>query len=167
MIDCSAAVSWAELLGLAVSGAISIIAIFIARQANAISKKYSDANQQLSEDQIFHDLFTDFNRRYDEINNTLYRIEQTFNDSEPEELQRFPEIYSKLNDFFNLCAEEYFWYKRKRIPNDIWKVWHNGMNYWYNRVPSIRSAWEYELTQFGHEGYYLKEGESFFNEDKG
>jgi hypothetical protein len=30
-------------------------------------------------------------------------------------------------DYFNLCSEEFLWFKRGRIPNDVWNAWKNGI----------------------------------------
>jgi hypothetical protein len=30
-------------------------------------------------------------------------------------------------DYFNLCAEEFLWYKKNRIPNDVWSAWKSGI----------------------------------------
>ena len=68
----------------------------------------------------------------------------------------------KLNDYFNLCAEEYYWYKKGRIDDTIWKSWQAGMNSWYTNKPVIKEAWEKEYKNFGHQSFYLKKGEQFF-----
>ncbi len=56
--------------------------------------------QKLEELRLFRDLFTDFNCRYDEMNEKLENI-LTGNQIEDSKLRK------TLVDYFNLCAEEY------------------------------------------------------------
>jgi hypothetical protein len=34
-----------------------------------------------------------------------------------------------LNDYFNLCSEEYLYYLKGFIYPEVWKAWCNGMEY--------------------------------------
>lgn len=77
---------------------------------------------RLEHDKLFKELFTDFNSKYDKDLNDL------FND-----LRLNPERALKIDekklifDYFNLCAEEYLWKKKGRIPLDVWDAWKAGI----------------------------------------
>ncbi|MDE5418476.1 hypothetical protein L3049_10690 [Labilibaculum sp. DW002] len=124
-----------------------------------ITQKYSKLSQKVGEDQMFHQLFTDFNKRYNTLNNSLYRIEKECKTLS--ELKKDEALYNDLIDFFNLCSEEYFWYKKGRLDDSVWECWHTGMKQWY-KVKVIKEAWEDEIKNNGHKAYYLKKGDDFF-----
>jgi hypothetical protein len=37
-----------------------------------------------------------------------------------------------IYDYFNLCGEEYLYYKKGYIFPSAWKAWYNGMNFFIN-----------------------------------
>lgn len=77
------------------------------------------------------------------------------------------ELKQKVIDYFNLCAEEYFWFHHKnRIDPIVWKSWHKGMNYWYNNVPCIEQMWQDEIKANGEDSYYIGNGDGFFVKNK-
>lgn len=123
---------------------------------------YNRHNRKLANDKMHKELFTEFNKRYDALNDDLNKIVHTINTLE--QLNHNEHLQSKLNDFFNLCAEEYFWYKKNRIDDSVWKSWSSGMNYWYQASPVIKEAWKKEFSKNGYTSYYLKAGEHFFND---
>lgn len=105
--------------------------------------------QKSDDDNLFKNLFESFNEKYDsELNdlmNTL-RIETE------KELSR--KEVNQIIDYFNLCAEEYLWYKKRRIPNDVWKAWKNGIieNL---KIPQVKSIFEREIASKNSElSYY-------------
>ena len=61
-----------------------------------------------------------------------------------------------------LCAEQYYWYKKGRISNEIWNAWHSGMMYYYNTFPVVKELWEEETKEEGFKSYYLKDKLGFF-----
>ena len=125
---------------------------------------YNWHNRKLANDKMHKDLFTEFNIRYDKLNDNLFEIKSSVRSLD--ELDENTHLKSKLNDFYNLCAEEYFWYKKKRIDPKVWMGWEAGMNYWYNEVPVIKDAWLEELKNNGYMSYYMKPGDSFFTDKK-
>lgn len=135
----------------------TITSIIIGGSGLLITLIFSVFSRSLANDKMRRELFADFNKRYDDLNDDLYRIKEQIKSIE--ELNKSP-LKSKLIDFFNLCAEEFYW--RRRLGNRIWKCWHAGMKHWYNEVPVIKEAWEKEIEELGHAAYYLKEKESFF-----
>lgn len=106
---------------------------------------YSQHNQDT---QLFITLFKDFNARYDNMNEKLNAIV----DRESSELSRDDE--KVLFDYFNLCAEEYLFYKTGYIDRDVWCSWLVGMKY-FVRNANIRSLWESELKTGSYYGFVI------------
>ena len=110
-------------------------------------------------------LFKDFNERYDKLNDTLMHIEKfcpTYDEFKQSTINS--QLREKIIDYFNLCAEEYFWYShKKRIDEVVWKSWNAGMNYWY-KVDTIKKLWGDEIKNGGRVLYYLKDKKGFFDE---
>src|SRR5258706_3544954 len=106
---------------------------------------YSWHSNSIAHAQMLKQLFTEFNKRYDDLNNYLVEIELeklTFEKlNSDDENCKF--LKQKVIDYFSLCAEEYFWYfHKKRIEPLIWKSWQSGMKYWYEKVPAIKALWQ-------------------------
>ncbi len=125
---------------------------------------YSAANKKLNHQKMEKELFKEFNERYDTLNEDLRCItsETKFEDlnllvSKTAEGKTLDLV---LIDYFNLCAEEYYWKKRKRIGTEIWNAWHEGMMYYY-RFPVVKALWERERS-LGWRSYYLEKNEDFF-----
>ncbi|GAA5523311.1 hypothetical protein Asal01_03280 [Fodinibius salicampi] len=57
---------------------------------------------------------------------------------------------SYLVDYFNLCAEEYLFKKKGYIPDDVWKSWENGMEF-YMKDDKIKHLW---IKEKKSESYY-------------
>ena len=125
-----------------------------------IARKHNKHSKKMEYDRMMKDLFKEFNARYDKINHSLYKIEKKCKTLI--ELEKHPKLEYKLNDYFNLCAEEYFWYKKGRIDENIWLAWSDGMNDWYKGVEVIRDAWEAEIKKRGCKSYYIKHKNEFF-----
>ncbi len=125
---------------------------------------YSKQSKKLAHEQMQKQLFTEFNQRYEALND--YLIEIRNNCPTMEQLTGHPDsenLKRKVNDFFNLCAEEFFWYKhKKRIDKLVWESWQHGMNYWYNNVPAIRDLWKLEIESSGKKSYYITDKVEFF-----
>lgn len=130
--------------------------------AYKLTKKYSKKNQHLNEDIIFHQLFRDFNERYNKVNNTLNHLE--LNSYTLEELKKDENRYNDVLDFINLCAEEYFWHKKGRIVGKVWDAWNEGMNYWYQNVQMIKEVWDDEIAKNGCKSYYILTKGEFFKD---
>lgn len=139
-----------------------------------ITRYYSKHTQKIENEKMMKELFTEFNKRYDEINDHLVEIEQHFKTlAELEKAQSdIHENYGdflkqKVIDYFSLCAEEFYWFHhKKRIDPIIWESWHSGMNYWYNEVPAIQDLWKKEIEANGKESYYITDETEFFVDKK-
>jgi len=98
-----------------------------------ISFVYFYQHQKKEELKIFIQLFEKFNQRYDQMNNELNKI---LKKSELNEDDRI-----KLYDYFNLCGEEYLYYSRGYIFDEVWEAWQNGMkNFLKNE--QVYKLWE-------------------------
>jgi hypothetical protein len=78
--------------------------------------------QSVEDDKVFRDLFIDYNRKYSSEMNEVFNKLRIGGVDQLEVTDRLLII-----DYFNLCSEEYLWYKRGRIPNDVWQAWEAGI----------------------------------------
>jgi hypothetical protein len=104
--------------------------------------------QHLQETRLFTELFQQFNARYNALNNRLNLIAA----GQSRELSR--EDRQVLMDYFNLCAEEYLYYRAGYIDPSVWKSWTRGMTA-YSDIPSIRELWDEELHSESYYGFSL------------
>lgn len=107
---------------------------------------YSQHNQGT---QLFVTLFKEFNARYDSLNERLNAIF----DRNTSELSS--EDRKVLFDYFNLCAEEYLFFKAGYIDQDVWRSWLAGMRY-FSRNANIRYCWETELKSGSYYGFTIE-----------
>ncbi|MEI7502680.1 MAG: hypothetical protein WCJ61_05305 [Paludibacter sp.] len=85
---------------------------------------------QIENDKMFMELFISFNKRYDsELNDIFnkYRFLQKENDENSRQESLSINEEKLIIDYFNLCAEEYLWRKKNRIPKSVWEAWKAGM----------------------------------------
>lgn len=112
--------------------------------------------QRLEELTLFRDLFRDFNVRYDGLNERLADI--ALEESEPLTLQD----RKTLVDYFNLCSEEYLYYRQGYILPEAWSAWVAGMMQYYSN-PRVRAFWDQELltgSYYGMDSRLLKQVQS-------
>lgn len=102
--------------------------------------------QELEEAKFINDLLVNFNARYDCMNEKLNAIVKGNNISET----LATDDINKLFDYFNLCGEEYLFYRRGYIYPEVWKSWVAGMKFYYND-PRIKKLW---ADEFSSESYY-------------
>jgi hypothetical protein len=105
--------------------------------AGTLGFYYFVQQQKLSETELFHNLFTAFNARYDQMNDQLAEIADRASD--PTAVDR-----NLIVDYFNLCAEEYLFYNEGYIHRDVWRSWCRGM-LWYLRRHPFRDIWHDEV----------------------
>ena len=137
-IGAAATIRPERFLGLSITwvGGVFSFVFFVQRQA-------------LEEMRLFKDLFTEFNRRYDTLNESLNRIVSKDQDSRLE-----PCEIDVLNDYFNLCAEEYLFFQRKLIYPEVWRAWQRGMTHFYENR-RIGEYWREELESGSYYGMDL------------
>lgn len=102
--------------------------------ATGLSISFGLRQYKIENDKIFKELFLMFNKKYDEeFNNTLNRIER--NSREVSDLQLTTEEIEIVIDYLNFCSEEYLWYVKGRIDENVWTAWENGMKYYLDIRP--------------------------------
>ena len=129
-----------------------------------ITVYYSRRTQKIANEKMMKELFTEFNKRYSELNNYLVEIEQKYPSLEQLEKAKSGDnteygdlLKQKVIDYFSLCAEEFYWFHhKKRIDPLIWESWRSGMSYWYE-IPTIKALWKKEVADNGKGSYYIIE----------
>ncbi len=66
---------------------------------------------------LFRELITAFNGRYDKLNERLMRIRCEDDCTD----------YQVVWDYFNLCAEEFLFFSEGYIDERVWRAWCIGM----------------------------------------
>jgi hypothetical protein len=103
-------------------------------------------NYRIENDRIFLDLFEKFNARYDTLNEKLNPINGTVD-------------RHIIIDYLNLCSEEYLWFKKGRIPHDVWYSWRSGMVDYFRRSPYLElldAEAEFDSSYYGFISYLKK-----------
>ena len=114
-----------------------------------VSFSYFFQKQKLEEISLFRSLFDKFNERYNQMNERLNKIlvlEQNSSLSLNDVIL--------LYDYFNLCAEEYLYYRLGYILPEVWQSWYNGMLIYYG-CPHIRALWDKELKANSYYGFKI------------
>ncbi len=102
-----------------------------------VSLNYFLLKQHLEEARLFKELFKEFNARYGSMNEELY-------DLMGKSLTLDAEETKFLYDYFNLCAEEYLYYRKGFIYQEVWFAWLSGMRIFYADA-RIRELWKTDL----------------------
>ena len=103
--------------------------------------------QELEEAKFINELLVKFNHRYDDMNEKLDAIVKGNKDNRDFEAH---EIYT-LYDYFNLCGEEYLFYRRGYIYPEVWKSWVAGMKFYHDST-RIKQLWAKELSSQSYYG---------------
>lgn len=106
-------------------------------------------SQHSANTERFTKLFHDFNARYDGLNDRLNLIIRISDKGmiEQEDIQT-------LYDYFNLCGEEYLYFKSGFIDEEVWQSWIKGMNSFAANA-NIRRVWEREIEEGSYYGFSL------------
>ncbi len=118
----------------------------------AVSFAYFVQKQKLDETKLFRELFDQFNLRYNALNDELLLV--LSGDPNASLAQKEEAL---LIDYFNLCAEEYLYFKRGYILPEVWQSWCNGMQQYY-ADPRIRRLWDSELVTNSYYGFSITRG---------
>lgn len=108
---------------------------------------YFVQQQKLAETALFKELFTEFNQRYDNLNDRLVGIANSSTASDAAARQT-------IVDYFNLCAEEYLFFSEEYIHRAAWRSWCAGMLWYFDREP-FRSVWSEESATNSYYGLSL------------
>lgn len=118
--------------------------------AAGISISFGIRQYKIENDKMFKELFSAFNQKYDEkFNDYLNDIDSKVQQQEAYVLTATERKI--IVDYLNLCAEEFLWYKKKRIDEAVWLSWENGMLY-YLKIKPIKDIVESEKKQ--KDSYY-------------
>jgi hypothetical protein len=123
--------------------------------------------QKIEELELFKKLFTEFNRRYGRLNDKLNAIRgygqpnEKLNPSHDKPQSNAIEGKDRedLYAYFNLCAEEWLFYREGYIYPDVWKAWFNGMKF-FRQNPRIKELWDKELETDSYYGLTFDDDES-------
>ena len=115
--------------------------IMLASSSGGISFFYFFQKQKLDEIRLMKELITDFNSRYDNLNGELNDILRKGDEEPSMELDQNDRAI--LNDYFNLCAEEYLFKKLGYIHPRVWEAWYRGMEIYF-KDRRICELWEQE-----------------------
>jgi hypothetical protein len=102
----------------------------------------------VSHDSLFKQLFKEFNERYDAMNEKLGQLEH----EQTRDAVHSRKARESVVDYLNLCAEEYLWYKKGRIDEEVWTAWLAGMKEKL-AVPFIREVFDSEVNNAGTSYY--------------
>ena len=127
--------------------------IILASFGGGISFFYFVQKQKLDEMRLMKELITDFNSRYDNLNEKLNDVLRK-GDEDPLEQNDF----TTLNDYFNLCAEEYLFKKLGYIHPQVWEAWYKGMKIYFEDK-RICKFWEQEEKTGSYYGFTFPEKE--------
>jgi hypothetical protein len=111
---------------------------------------YTVQKQGLEESKLFRDLFGEFNRRYDKVDPKLNQI--LWEDDQKSPLTAGQK--DTLNRYFNLCAEEYLYFRKGYIDPRVWDAWIKGMKIYCQNM-RIRDFWSAELQNDAYYGFTL------------
>ncbi|MEX2410799.1 MAG: hypothetical protein WD607_05400 [Candidatus Paceibacterota bacterium] len=141
---------------------------WVAIVAGLITLLFAFMRQKHNDMSVFFQLFEKYNQRYDKLNDFMNLVnektkdKQTGSDSPFEGLDgKYPAGLRKrlnsestvkggLDDYLNLCAEEYLAYSNGYIPPRIMEYWYNGMEIFFNN-DHIRRYFRKELKS---DSYY-------------
>jgi hypothetical protein len=112
-----------------------------------LSFVYFIQKQQLDEAKFLNELFIQFNRRYDDLNEKLNDILENKKGLKELEAHEIDTLY----DYFNLCGEEYLFYRRGYIYPEVWRSWVAGMKIYYDN-PRVKELWSHELITQSYYG---------------
>jgi hypothetical protein len=101
---------------------------------------YFVQQHSLQKNRMIFDLFREFNKRYDDLNDRLNDYVQ--GNGGVDEIA--------VIDYLNLSAEEYYFYRRGCIPKDVWREWVNGIIEKIN-IPKVREIW---IREVRYDNYY-------------
>lgn len=97
---------------------------------------YNILTYKISADKFSKELFNEFNKRFDDMNEGLNQIIDP-NHNSFRTMGLIPK--EQIIDYLNLCSEEYYWYRKGRIDFLVWKSWKKGMIY-YLKNPAFKAV---------------------------
>lgn len=117
--------------------------------ASQLSAIYFVQKQRLDETKQFNELFRGYNERYRELHDQLAEICTQCDDSPDVVLG--PHQRNVLDRYFDLCSEEFLFWRLGHIESAAWKTWLEGMKYYY-KYQKIGEYWMRQCS--GGDLYY-------------
>jgi hypothetical protein len=102
--------------------------------------------QRLKELEFFDRLFVRFTDKFSEVNQTIDAIVR----AEDKSLALTQSERDDLFEYFNLCGEEYFYFRQGSVPDEVWVTWKVGMKAIFADARVIR-LWD---SDSGPSAYY-------------
>ena len=101
---------------------------------------------------MFKDLFESFNTKYNGETNDIFNELVRNPEKRIEEIK--PNGENIVIDYFNLCAEEYLWFSKGRIPKKVWDAWKCGIiaNI---KIPQVKVLYKKEIENSEQSFYGL------------
>lgn len=121
-----------------------------------ISFVYFIQKQSMEDDKLELEAFSSFNSRYF---NLASKIELILNKVEDQNLTE--EEKEILDEYFSLCVEEYFYFKKGRISLDIWRNWAHGISATVRSHVLIQNYWNKTVRNKVNYGLTLEEVEKY------
>ena len=87
----------------------------------------------MNHDKMFKELFLELNARFDKMNEDLNAIVN----KQPIKSGRSSD--QVIQDYLNLCAEEFLWYSMGRIEDDVWTSWKRGIDYYLQKSEDVKN----------------------------
>ena len=121
-----------------------------------LSFVYFVQKQSMEDDKLELEAFSNFNRRYFSLTTKLALIHDK---SEDEHLT--DEEKETLVEYFSLCVEEFFYFKKGRISLAIWRNWAHGISGTVRSHELIQNYWNKTIRNKVNYGLTLKEVEKY------
>lgn len=140
--------------------------IIAALLGGGIAWKYNRSKHKLDHENAKRQLFIQLNERYDVLNDHLEELVHTEFETQrdaqlhgekdlylvwDELFESEPTLQSKTItaafDYLNLCSEQYYWYKKGFIDDNVWRCWKKGMKDWAKYSFFLRNIIKREKTR--------------------
>lgn len=124
-----------------VATVLAAITIIIVVFWNGIQHRQMNKQLRIQTEQIKHNFFSEYTKRYQEI--IWHLPENIYDDSfsyEDLDEEKRDTIMRCMRVYFDLCSEELFLHQNKYIDEKVWKEWEDGMDSIFKR-PAFRGAW--------------------------
>lgn len=96
----------------------------------------------LTRQQMKLNFFADYTKRYQEI---ILNFPENINELDFDYNKLEPDVKEKtlryMRAYFDLCSEEYYLSKEKRIEDSVWKEWKSGIEFTFSKT-AFKDAWK-------------------------
>ena len=127
--------------------------VFAVIFASIVTTYYAFLKQKIENDKIFKDLFESFNTKYNGETNDIFNELVRNPEKRIEEIK--PNGENIVIDYFNLCAEEYLWFSKGRIPKKVWDAWKCGIIANINGIRQVKVLYKKEIENSEQSFYGL------------